>query len=248
MGSESFSDELRNKDVLIVGTGPSWVDFPFNQFRKAGCIIFVINHIARLIQPDYILCLERWPMDELIRYGFNPYMGTMPIKPDYIEKWGGPETSGTEWAGIRTICGSSAGLQSKGMVRVVPPSKRPSIDLEKGFFSNISTGVYATSAALSMGAKHIFLIGHDGPVVGMKGDEKRGIPTYPKVNDTLHGVDDPEFRRLPRGVAMQYSLMQPAWDLMGQYQNIWNLSPISLIQAFPRITTEKALQIIGDTV
>lgn len=201
-----ITDYWKGEDVFILGSGPSLYGFDFERLKgkKSIACVHTINYS---------------PYSEFMAVLDSSAIVGLTNKP-------GPDAPYHTFAS-QSLCGQMKSLEPSRYVTRVKTSRSRTTRVEDGAYSAFSSGYYATSIALFMGAGRIFLLGHDACC--HKG--------------RMHFYNTMEVKKeMPRGAHDEYRTFAHGWKAFSDCKNIYNCSDISQVDVFPRISIDEALQ------
>ncbi len=207
MGKQPFGnfewipDYIKGEDVFVCASGPS-VPHPDTDNWKLlmkkmnGAKKICVSHVMKFIDPDFLVFLDGSVTRTLTQdFTLEPY---------------------------KTIVGRNINRAPGGNLARINYSGQPNIDPRKGFYGGFSTGWFALNLAVAMGAKTIYLIGHDC------GGKKANFFDAMKVKGYSRGGPDRYVK-----MAAGYKQFEP-WA-----HKIINVSKTSNITSFKKISLEE---------
>lgn len=195
----------QDQDVYILGSGPSLIGFDFERLRGKNSIACV--HTINFSQhSEFMVILD------------NEALQGLSHKP-------GPDAPFHTIAS-QSVCGAGRAMHPNKYMTHVRAVRKRTNNIMDGAYSGYSTGYYATSIALAMGAKRIFLLGHDACA----------------LNGRTHFYDTMQVKKhVPTGGAERYERFKHGWQAFAGLKNIYNCSDISAVSVFPKISIDEAL-------
>lgn len=194
------------KDVFILGSGPSLYGFDFNRLKGKKSIACV-HTIDYSPHSEFMVMLDT-----------SAYIG-------FRQKPG----KGAPYHTIAPegVCAPRGMLTPGRSVTRLKTGKKFSYDiLNDGAYGRFSSGYYATSIAIAMGAARIFLLGHDAC----------------EHNGRMHFYDTMKVKKeWPRGAHDKYETFAHGWKAFAKVGNIYNCSDISKVDVFPKMSIDEAL-------
>lgn len=173
----------RGKDIIVIGSGYSGRGVDREALRD--CITIGVNHTIEWFEPKYLLFQDHRFL-RLNKYPLDTFPGTI-------------FTANTNPFRVKS--------KHPRIVTFRPlHGKNPSVNIQKGLFSRVSSGVCALNLALIMGARKVFMIGCDTPKDYDKWDYSKGAHI---VQDYRGGIETKEQVEKYLSILPLYKSFQP---------------------------------------
>lgn len=208
---------FKDQDVIVCASGPSVSEIDIDRVNRGHAKRIVTSFGIEHFTPDIMTAIDGGTMPKLVEILRRKYgVKDFDQAPfKSLMSWSMPYEPGGQIAIIR------AQSQSE-VISIKPPN----------MYSRIATGALALSAALCGDAKRIFLLGCD---CAPKGDKENYFDTLKlKGNRTIS-----EARGYNKLMLKSFEKFS-AWDY-----KIYNVSEISLIKAFKKLTPDQFYEMVG---
>jgi len=206
-----MKDYWKDQDVFILGSGASLTDFDLN--RLNGKNVIACAHMVNFFPAQFCVFL-----DVSVLHGLNKSPGPWGRFHSIVSQGVSGKSYGHRPGRyVTSISTKAKHAQRKGV----------QLDPHGAIYSGFSSGYVATNIALIMGAKKIYLLGHDCCA----------------VNGKTHCYDVMKVKgEVPSSVTSEYADFKHGWKAFDKWKHmIYNLSAPSQIETFDKMDVNKVI-------